>query len=98
MYKCLTSCHLGIIGQRISPFLLFSCDSLENEFRLLKKRVVIDSSMPSELPRKGLDAMRQWYQQVVVYCDYSLRNQSQIVQYPARFLLNNAATSPEKNK
>ena len=37
-------------------------------------------------------------EQVVVYCDYSLRNQSQIVQYPARFLLNNAATSPEKNK
>jgi hypothetical protein len=37
------------------------CDSLEKEFRLLKKRVVIDSSMLSELPRKGLDAMRQWY-------------------------------------
>jgi sugar lactone lactonase YvrE len=36
--------------------------------------------------------------QLLVYCDYSLRNQSQIVQYPARFLLNNAATSPEKNK
>jgi hypothetical protein len=35
-------------------------------------------------------------EQVVIYCDYSLRNQSQIVQYPARFLLNNAATSPEK--
>ena len=37
------------------------CNSLEKEFRLLKKRVVIDSSMPSELPRKGLDAMREWY-------------------------------------
>jgi hypothetical protein len=37
------------------------CDSLEKKFRLLKKRVVIDSSMPTELPRKGLDAMRQWY-------------------------------------
>jgi hypothetical protein len=37
------------------------CDSLEKKFRLLKKRVVIDSSMPSELPKKGLDAMRQWY-------------------------------------
>jgi hypothetical protein len=35
-------------------------------------------------------------EQVVVYCDYSLRNQSQIAQYPVRFLLNNAATSPEK--
>jgi hypothetical protein len=34
---------------------------MEKEFRLLKKRVVIDSSMPSELPRKVLDAMRQWY-------------------------------------
>ena len=47
-----------------SPGIVFVkeyCDSLEKEFRLLKKRVVIDSSMPSELPRKGLDAMRQWY-------------------------------------
>jgi len=34
---------------------------MEKEFRLLKKRVIIDSSMPSELPRKVLDAMRQWY-------------------------------------
>ena len=37
-------------------------------------------------------------EQVVVYCDYSLRNHSQIMQYLARFLLNNAATSPEKHK
>jgi hypothetical protein len=36
-------------------------DSMEKEFRLLKKRVVIDSSIPSELPRKVLDAMRPWY-------------------------------------
>jgi hypothetical protein len=35
-------------------------------------------------------------EQFVVCCDYSLRNQSQIAQYPARVLLNNAATSPEK--
>ena len=34
-------------------------------------------------------------EQVVVYYDYSFRNQSQIAQYPARFLLNNATTSPE---
>jgi hypothetical protein len=34
---------------------------MEKEFRLLKKRVVIDSSMSSKLPRKVLDAMRQWY-------------------------------------
>jgi hypothetical protein len=34
---------------------------MEKEFRLLKKRVVIDSFMPSELPRTVLDAMRQWY-------------------------------------
>ena len=36
-------------------------------------------------------------EQVVKYYDYSFRNQTQIIQYPARFLLNNAATSP-KNK
>jgi hypothetical protein len=36
--------------------------------------------------------------QVVVYYDYSLRNQSQIAQYPARFLLNNTATSPENKQ
>jgi hypothetical protein len=36
------------------------CDFMEKEFRLHKKRVAIDSSMSSELPRKGLDAIRQW--------------------------------------
>ena len=56
-----------------SPGIVFVkeyCDSLEKEFRLLKKRVVIDSSMPSELPRKGLDAMRQWclYQEIRPLC------------------------------
>ena len=47
-----------------SPGMVFAkeyCNSLEKEFRLLKKRVAIDSSMPSELPRKGLDAMKEWY-------------------------------------
>ena len=47
-----------------SPGIVFVteyCDSMEKEFRLLKKRVVIDSSMSSKLPRKVLDAMRQWY-------------------------------------
>jgi hypothetical protein len=38
------------------------------------------------------------FPQVVVYYDYSLRNQSQIAQYPARFLLNNTATSPENKQ
>ena len=42
-------------------FVMEYYDSMEKEFRLLKKRVVIDSSMPSELPRKVLDAMRPWY-------------------------------------
>ena len=33
------------------------CDSIEKEFKLLKKRVVVDSSMQQEMPRKGLDPM-----------------------------------------
>ena len=40
-----------------SPGIVFVkeyCDSMEKEFRLVKKQVVIDSSMPSELPRKCL--------------------------------------------
>jgi hypothetical protein len=47
-----------------SPGIVFVkeyCDSMEKEFRLLKTRVVIDSSISSELPRKGLDDMRQGY-------------------------------------
>ena len=43
-----------------SPGIVFVkeyCDSMEKEFRLLKKQVVIDSSMSSELPRKCLYAM-----------------------------------------
>ena len=47
-----------------SPGIVFVkeyCDSMEKEFRLVEKQVVIDSSMPSELPRKGLYAIRQWY-------------------------------------
>ena len=59
----LTTCH-HFRADKESPGIVFVneyCDSLEKEFRLLKKRVVIDSSTPSELTRKGLDAMRQWY-------------------------------------
>lgn len=47
------------------------CDDEEKEFKLLKNRCVVDiSSEPLELPRKGLDAMRQWYlyQEIRPHC------------------------------
>ena len=62
-FSSLTAYH-HFRADKESPGIVFVneyCDFLEKEFRLLKKRVVIDSSMPSELPKKGLDAMRQWY-------------------------------------
>ena len=50
-----------LIKNHLELYLSRSTATLEKEFRLLQKQVVIDSSMPSELPRKVLDAMRQWY-------------------------------------